>query len=242
MKKIFTSILFACCSLISMAQQLSFVADGKTLENGSKYVSDKMDITEAIPGLGSSYKLNSGLLLKTEKDGNIVVSLESKQGDIEFCSLDGSCVNVAPGETKEKKGAVKASSEQDLQIHFGLGFSMEGAPVGTAEIVITAWYEDAPDEKVSLNVVMSNDPTVTAIDAIDATSAQIAFADGVLAYQFAKAGQYTLSLYTLSGEKVMQQTIEGERGKISLPLHQGVYVYTVSEGVSCLAKGKVLVK
>lgn len=241
MKKIFTSILFACCSLISMAQQLSFVADGKTLENGSKYISDKMEITE-VAGLGASYKLNSGLLLKAEKDGNIVVSLESKQGDIEFCSLDGSCINVAPGETREKKGAVKASSEQDLQIHFGLGFSMGDAPVGTAEVVVSAWYEDAPSEKVSLNIVMSNDPAVTAIDAVEATSAQITFADGVLAYQFAKAGQYTLSLYTLSGEKVMQQTIEGESGKISLPLHQGVYVYTVNGGAACPAKGKILVK
>ncbi len=241
MKKIFTSILFACCSLISMAQQLSFVADGKTLENGSKYISDKMEITE-VAGLGASYKLNSGLLLKAEKDGNIVVSLESKQGDIEFCSLDGSCINVAPGETREKKGAVKASSEQDLQIHFGLGFSMGDAPVGTAEVVVSAWYEDAPNEKISLNIVMSNDPTVTAIDAVEAASAQITFADGILAYQFAKAGQYTLSLYTLSGEKVMQQTIEGESGKLSLPLHQGVYVYTINEGAACPAKGKILVK
>lgn len=241
MKKIFTSILFACCSLISMAQQLSFVADGKTLENGSKYISDKMEITE-VAGLGASYKLNSGLLLKAEKDGNIVVSLESKQGDIEFCSLDGSCINVAPGETREKKGAVKASSEQDLQIHFGLGFSMGDAPVGTAEVVVSAWYEDAPNEKISLNIVMSNDPTVTAVDAVEAASAQITFADGILAYQFAKAGQYTLSLYTLSGEKVMQQTIEGESGKLSLPLHQGVYVYTVNEGAACPAKGKILVK
>lgn len=241
MKKIFTSILFACCSLISMAQQLSFVADGKTLENGSKYISDKMEITE-VAGLGASYKLNSGLLLKAEKDGNIVVSLESKQGDIEFCSLDGSCINVAPGETREKKGAVKASSEQDLQIHFGLGFSMGDAPVGTAEVVVSAWYEDAPNEKISLNIVMSNDPTVTAVDAVEAASAQITFADGILAYQFAKAGQYTLSLYTLSGEKVMQQTIEGESGKLSLPLHQGVYVYTINEGAACPAKGKILVK
>ena len=224
-----------------MAQQLSFVADGKTLENGSKYISDKMEITE-VAGLGASYKLNSGLLLKAEKDGNIVVSLESKQGDIEFCSLDGSCINVAPGETREKKGAVKASSEQDLQIHFGLGFSMGDAPVGTAEVVVSAWYEDAPNEKISLNIVMSNDPTVTAIDAVEAASAQITFADGILAYQFAKAGQYTLSLYTLSGEKVMQQTIEGESGKLSLPLHQGVYVYTINEGAACPAKGKILVK
>lgn len=56
MKKIFTSILFACCSLISMAQQLSFVADGKTLESGSKYISDKVEITE-VPVLGASYTL-----------------------------------------------------------------------------------------------------------------------------------------------------------------------------------------
>lgn len=241
MKKIFTSILFACCSLISMAQQLSFVADGKTLESGSKYISDKVEVTE-VPVLGASYKLNSGLFLKAEKDGNIVVSLESKQGDIEFCSLDGSCINVAPGETKEKIGAVKASSEQDLQIHFGLGFSMGDAPVGTAEVIITAWYEDTPNEKVSLNVVMSNDPQVTAIEAVETASAHITFADGSLVYQFAKAGQYTLSVYSLSGEKVMQQALEGESGKIFLPLHQGVYVYTVNDGTACPAKGKILVK
>lgn len=241
MKKIFTSILFACCSLISMAQQLSFVADGKTLENGSKYVSDKVEITP-LPPLGTKYLFDSGVSLKTEKDGNVIVSLEAKVGDIEFCSLDGSCINVAPGETKEKTGAVKASTEQDLLIHYNTGFIQEENPVRTAEVVVTAWYEDAPNEKVSLNIVMSNDPTVTAIDAVEAASAQIAFADGILAYQFAKAGQYTLSLYTLSGEKVMQQTVEGESGKISLPLHQGVYVYTVNESASCLAKGKILVK
>lgn len=241
MKKIFTSILFACCSLISMAQQLSFVADGNTLENGSKYVSDKVEITP-LPPLGTKYLFDSGVSLKAEKDGNVVVSLESKAGDIEFCSLDGSCINVAAGETREKTGAVKASSEQDLLIHYNTGFIQEENPVRTAEVVITAWYEDAPNEKISLNIVMSNDPTVTAIDAVEAASVQITFADGILAYQFAKAGQYTLSLYTLSGEKVMQQTVEGESGKLSLPLHQGVYVYTVNEGAACPAKGKILVK
>lgn len=73
MKKIFTSILFACCSLISMAQQLSFVADGKTLESGSKYISDKVEISP-LPPLGTKYLFDSGVSLKAEKEGNVIVS------------------------------------------------------------------------------------------------------------------------------------------------------------------------
>lgn len=241
MRKIFTLILFACCSLISMAQQLSFVADGKTLENGSKYVSDKVEITPVGP-LGNKYFFDLGVSLKAEKAGNVVVSVTSNRGEIQFCSLDGQCIVVKAGEIVKKTGHLNSGVELDLEIHHDAGFIQEVNPIITTEAVISAWYEDAPNEKVSLNIVMSNDPTVTAIDAVEAASAQIAFADGILAYQFAKAGQYTLSLYALSGEKVMQQTVEGESGKISLPLHQGVYVYTVNENASCLAKGKILVK
>lgn len=241
MRKIFTLILFACCSLISMAQQLSFVADGKTLENGSKYVSDKVEITPVGP-LGNKYFFDLGVSLKAEKAGNVVVSVTSNRGEIQFCSLDGQCIVVKAGEIVKKTGHLNSGVELDLEIHHDAGFIQEVNPIITTEAVISAWYEDAPNEKISLNIVMSNDPTVTAVDAVEAASAQITFADGILAYQFAKAGQYTLSLYTLSGEKVMQQTIEGESGKLSLPLHQGVYVYTINEGAACPAKGKILVK
>lgn len=240
MRKIFTLILFACCSLISMAQQLSFVADGKILENGSKYVSDKVEITSVGP-LGNKYFFDLGVSLKAEKAGNVVVSVTSNRGEIQFCSLDGQCIVVKAGEIVKKTGHLNSGVELDLEIHHDAGFIQEVNPIITTEAVISAWYEDAPNEKISLNVVMSNDPAVTAIDAVEATSAQIAFADGILSYQFAKAGQYTLSLYTLSGEKVVQKTVEGESGKISLPLQRGVYVYTVNGG-AVPANGKILVK
>lgn len=239
MKKIFTLILFACCSLISMAQQLSFVADGKTLENGSKYVSDKVEITP-LPPLGTKYKFDSGVFFKAEKDGNVIVSLESKSGDIQFCSLDGTCIVVKAGEVKEKQGTLKADEEQDLQIHLE-GIVKGENPIITAEALITAWYENTPNEKISLNLVMSNDPAITAIEQIESSSARIAYIGDALEYQFPNAGKHSLSLYTLSGEKVMQKTVEGESGKISLPLQRGVYVYTVN-GDAVPANGKILVK
>lgn len=240
MKKIFTLLMFSLCCMWGMAQSLSFTYNGETVENGSTVVSDKAEIIE-LPSLGTMVTFTPGICLKSDKTAEVVVALEALDKELQFCAVDGVCIIVKSGAPAQKTGTFEAGKESDLQIHYAPGFLQDISNL-TAHAVVSAWYKDDESSKISINLVMSNDPTVLSVSDVKAGHSKVAYDGQNIVYAFDNDEARQLNVFTLDGRKVMETALDGQEGKISMSaLAEGVYVYSIA-GQSGTEKGKILVK
>lgn len=240
MKKIFTLLMFSFCCMWGMAQSLSFTYKGETVENGSTVISDSVETFE-LPPLGTKVTFSPGICLKSDKTAEVVVALEALDKDLQFCAVDGSCVIVYSGTSAQKSGVFEAEEESDLLIHYDPGFLQDISNL-TAHAVVSAWYKDDESSKISINLVMSNDPTVLSVSDVKAGHSKVTYDGQNIVYAFDNDEARQLNVFTLDGRKVMETALDGQEGKISMSaLAEGVYVYSIA-GQSGTEKGKILVK
>lgn len=240
MKKLFTILTSLLCCTWSMAQSLSFTCDGKTIENGSTFISDKANIIE-IPGLGTQAQFFPEVCIKSNKEANVVVTLTAEDQPVQFCAFDNNCVIAHPGSSVTKTGALKAGVDTNLQIEYIPEFSLDASNF-TADATIEAYYEGDESSKISIKLIMSNDPAVTPVENVNSDKNTVSYDGETLYYAFNNNAAHTLNVYTTDGKLAMQTALNGQNGNVSLNiLSKGIYVYQIT-GEAAPVYGKIIVK
>lgn len=240
MKKIFTLLMFSFCCMWGMAQSLSFTYNGKTVEDGSTVISDKMEKME-IPPLGVQATFSPEICLKVDQTAEVVVALETLDKNVEICAVSDQCLTAKLGVPVQQTGTFNAGSESDLQIHYRSGFLPDISNL-TAHAIVSAWYKGDESSKISISLVMSNDPEVLSVGDVKVGNSQVAYDGHNLVYAFNNDEARLLAVYTLDGRKVMEMPVVGKEGKVTLSsLTDGIYVYSIA-GQSGVEKGKIWVK
>ena len=131
--------VFTACEPEEEPKMLSFVCDGKTIADGSTFITPNT---------------NPDINLIGEVNGKATVVLKSlNQVQITMCAFDA-CVATLPIFNYEatNDGEITAGAALPLGIHYS---PTEDAPYH-AEALITAYYEGKEDKAVSFTLVMSN--------------------------------------------------------------------------------------
>ena len=235
MKKFFTLlVLFA--SALTASSQISFVMDGKTIENGATVSSSKVDPSFEAIGF---VQFKPDVFVSTEKAGNVTVEVKALDGRGVGLCLFGNCIT---GTDLKKSGDMKAGESVDIQLEGG-GFGVSGTQ--TYKCQVTAYYtSDTSDRSsaISFTMIMTNDPEILAVGSIEADNDGVAFNGRTMSYTFTAAAPRTVSLYTVAGKQVAQWNVNAAAGTLPLDnLQNGTYVYAV-KGAGSNISGKVVLK
>lgn len=229
MKKLLSIVAFLALAITANAQ-LSFVCDGKEIASGATFTTSKCD--PKILEEDGAYAFFPDVSIKSTENAKVTVNARSTKS-FSFC-MDGNCL---PGNNTTKK--------TDLEANIPKGLNIE--PGGLYEDIVTFKYDiyafitgKESTTKITMTLVVTNDPKVLGVNNIVADNEKVSFANGALNYSFATAAPRTISLATVSGAEVAKWNVASANGSLSLSaLKPGLYVYSVS---GSKAKGKIVVK
>lgn len=249
MKKLFTLLSAAFLALSGLeAQTLSFTQDGKAIANGSTFTSDR--INEAYAEIGMRF-FDPEIVLTCDADAEVVVQVDASatKDAVQFCGNlgdGGQCITASPENNYllEKSGTFSSGKGVNLLVEYNAGVgSMTDGKVYTIKAKVSAWVKGKEGEKVSFNLVMTNDDNLLSVEGIQAHNERAVKLIGQdLVYDFATSSARTLSVYGLSGEKVMQENLASAQGRVSLAsLSKGLWLYCI-EGADGKVSGKVVLK
>jgi len=230
MKKLLSIVAFLALAITAHAQ-LSFVCDGKEIASGATFATSKCD--PKILEEDGAYAFFPDVSIKSTENANVTVNARSTKS-FSFC-MDGYC--SLPGKNITKTTNLEANIPKELNIE----------PGGFYENTVTFKYDIAAfitgkesTTKITMTLVVTNDPKVLGVNNIVADNEKVSFANGALNYSFATAAPRTISLATVSGAEVAKWNVASANGSLSLSaLKPGLYVYSVS---GSKAKGKIVVK
>ncbi len=231
MKKIFTSLMGLCLALSGMAQTLTFSHAGIAIKDGGIYVSKAEN--EIFSSVGIT-QFEPKIDLTSTVTGEVFVCVESldENSDIALCAIDGSCVNTLKKNNyiAKKQGTFTANAVVDMQIHWKPSLNggvLNGAVVST-RATVSAWVSGQEANKVSFTLVMTNDPEMTAVESASIEEGCVTVQGNALVYDFNEDVERTLTVFTLSGVKVMSASLAGMNGRVALDeLSAGQYVYVI---------------
>lgn len=234
MKKIFTLLAAAMCSMMSFAQDISFeTRDGVTIENGSAVtVEGRFD-----------FQLFSDIHVRNNSASKQLVYAQVKAvsgGEAMFC-FGGNCAQIPVGNTSDaKSGLVEAGAAVSLEVE-----AMDLlSSVITRTVEITAWTEANPDAKITATVTFTNDPAVLAgVESAEVNVANVYAKDNVLNYSFAQVADRQLQIFDIAGQLQQNVRLTSEAGSLSLEgMTKGLYIYRVMENGRKAVSGKFFVK
>jgi|GEM_PF-750270 len=249
MKKLFTLLSAAFLALSGLeAQTLSFTQDGKAIANGSTFTSDR--INEAYAEIGMRF-FDPEIVLTCDADAEVVVQVDASatKDAVQFCGNlgdGGQCITASPENNYllEKSGTFSSGKGVNLLVEYNAGVgSMTDGKIYTIKAKVSAWVKGKEGEKVSFNLVMTNDDNLLSVEGIQTHNERAVKLIGQdLVYDFATSSARTLSVYGLSGEKVMQENLASAQGRVSLAsLSKGLWLYCI-EGADGKVSGKVVLK
>lgn len=234
MKKfLLSAALFSSAILAGYAQTLSFLdKDNNVIENGSTYVFEGSEIWGTVEdGKAVGFAMlviNPELSIVSTTDAMVTVRTSSRNDSPYQLCAGGECVistMVGPVITKDKVN-LTADKIQSLELDANIQF-MDGEEVITPyyDILVEAWYNDNPNNKISFTLHMGN-LNDAGVEGISALGTSVSVIGKSLKYDV--VGNSTLSVYSLSGKTLVSKNIAGT-GNISLAnLPKGVYVYKLS--------------
>ena len=197
MKRLFTLMIVAAVTIAATAQSLTFKCDGKVINNGETYCST--GINETYASLGWLY-FEPKVHVVSATGGTVEVTAQSLDNkEIELC-FGGTCVN---GTDITKSSTLKPNEEVDIQLHA----NAQEAEKATYKVKLTA---KSGAMVTTITLVMSNDPEVTSVGAIENS------ADGII------------DIYTIGGNKVA--SFRGKADIDFLNLKKGTYIYKTTVG------------
>ncbi len=249
MKKLFTLLSAAFLALSGLeAQTLSFSHNGEAIANGSTFTSERID--ELYAEMGIRF-FDPEIVLTCDADAEVVVQVDASatKDAVQFCGViggDGNCITASPENNYllEKSGVFVSGQGVNLKVDYNAGVgSMTDGKVYTIKAKVSAWVKGKEGEKVSFNLVMTNDDNLLSVEGIQTHNERAVKLIGQdLVYDFATSSARTLSVYGLSGEKVMQENLASAQGRVSLAsLSKGLWLYCI-EGADGKVSGKVVLK
>ncbi len=249
MKKLFTLLSAAFLALSGLeAQTLSFSHNGEAIANGSTFTSER--INELYAEMGIRF-FDPEIMLTCDADAEVVVQVDASatKDAVQFCGNlgdGGQCITASPENNYllEKSGTFSSGEGVNLLVEYNAGLgSMTDGKVYTIKAKVSAWVKGKEDDKVSFNLVMTNDDNLLSVEGIQTHNERAVKLIGQdLVYDFATSSARTLSVYGLSGEKVMQENLASAQGRVSLAsLSKGLWLYCI-EGADGKVSGKVVLK
>lgn len=217
MKKIYllaAAALFAAAPL--SARVLTFYNGEAPIENGTTIVSNDFE----VDALGEMVEVifEPKLYIGTDIWTNTVqVTAKCISGqEIQLCA-GGTCEKGT--EVVKTKVTIQPTSKLALQYDYN-AFLPANEPIPTVVTEISAVDTKYPDVTASFTITMNASSGVTDIFANDASFKAVA---GGIEYDFATLTDVTL--YSLSGEKVLETTLEGSGVLSTSHLPKGIYAY-----------------
>ena len=227
MKKFFTLFLLGF-SIVAGAQTLTFSHEGKTIDNGTTFTSgniyeDPLGDLFQIPD-----EVRPEIFLNCSTNETIVCVVEDvdRVGGVKFC-FGGDCQVSGTNDiyTIEKEYAFQGTA-LDIQLDFVLPLS----GYGTGKVMVTAWVKGKEaTTKVSIQVVMSNDPSIlSGVSSVDVQN-EVKVDNKTLYYHFMSEDNRSLTIYGLNGVQVMKESLNTAHGSVALTeLPKGVYIYRLA--------------
>jgi hypothetical protein len=147
-------------------------------------------------------------------------------GGVKFC-FGGDCQVSGTNDiyTIEKEYAFQGTA-LDIQLDFVLPLS----GYGTGKVMVTAWVKGKEaTTKVSIQVVMSNDPNIlSSVSSVDVQN-EVKVDNKTLYYHFMSEDNRSLTIYGLNGVQVMKESLNTAHGSVALTeLPKGVYIYRLA--------------
>ena len=166
MKNFFTLFLLGF-SIVAGAQTLTFSHEGKTIDNGTTFTSGNIYEDPLGDLFGIPDEVRPEIFLNCSANETIVCVVEDvdRVGGVKFC-FGGDCQVSGTNDiyTIEKEYAFQGTA-LDIQLDFVLPLS----GYGTGKVMVTAWVKGKEaTTKVSIQVVMSNDPNIlSSVSSVD---------------------------------------------------------------------------
>ena len=245
MKKIFT-MMAAFAVAVAAQAGLKFKVGGQIIENGGTGIAATIT-DESYPDYGIYiYKINAEAYLLTDEDELVdlkVEFLEGEESSVQVCSF-GNCVPWANHTVDFYGKTVPFSAETNeyatnLEIHSEY---YETGKILTNKLRLTACYTEDPEQSVSITLVMTSDPALTAIDGVEAGQSEMRFDGRNFQFRFEGNASRTIDLFNAAGQLVHSAAIDSNEGHVSLAtLRPGAYLYRV-RGDKKPMTGKVMVR
>lgn len=177
MKKFYLILALALSTLTAGAQNLQFLVKGQPIENNAR-----VDLAAYLDESDPTRPLyNPELFLKSAVSGSAEATVVFTKGEcipaldaewekggelqITFCSFDGQCQTVNPGQTATKNGSVTVG-ESNMQIELvysRIGFSQEFSELKTnAEFTVSC---KVGSDEVTATFFIDNTASLTGIEA-----------------------------------------------------------------------------
>lgn len=242
MKKFLLSTFLGLGAIASLsAQGLEFQSiDGKVL-NGETYTYKLYEVFPYGAGKSEIY-VEPDINIFCPQEGSIEVTAVAN-GVIQLCTggiYEGQCLT---GESVTQN-AVQVAKDGLYPLLLDLSLivsneELEGYKIPEVTVEVTMMYNGQPDSAVTMTVVMGGEDAEEAgVEGLAADFNKVNVAGKTLNYSVDSPS--TLTLYSLSGKTILNQSVSG-KGSLSLNnLSTGVYLYRVS-GKKTLS-GKFIIK
>lgn len=243
MKRIFTLLAAAWCSMAALAQSFQLeTKDGTVIPNGAS-VTLKSEIEDMmIWGQMNAHVYARNL---TENNMGLIAEMKAVSGGESQICWGGKCVTVAVGDTYTTgTGVASAGEANDLEIHALINGDFKTA-VATRTVELSVWNENNPAEKISATITFTNDEKVLAanITGVQTNAYAVYAKDNVLYYNFSDAAARRLQLFDVAGQLQKELRLSSEAGSLPLEgMSKGIYLYRVVENGRKAVSGKLLVK
>ncbi len=226
MKKLYMILAAAALGLSAQARELTWYDGDTKLEAGSTFTFNDVETRPA--GNMQQVSIEPNLYLGTDIYSSKITVSATANEKIELCA-GGACET---GESITKTG-VKINGGQSipLQLHYNQRIPAD-QEVPRIVVDLTAQMADYPETLTTLTVVMNGDQDgVTAI----VNGYEFYSTPDGLHYNIDTPAQ--LSLYGITGMKVLQTTVSGSGVIATDGIPAGIYVYTLGGNT-----GKILVR
>lgn len=239
MRKLTLMAVWALASLGLNAQELNFVHEGKVLENGATVR------VEAMKELGGGYgNIDAEVFVQNAGATDVEASLkiEVTEGEtIGFCHFmesTGTCMAVAAGKSLTRTRTMKAGETHDPEVHSMMSYKLDNATLKFQSTVVYTLTYGSTSKSVTVELDYDAATSITASN----VKPELFVAGQELRYNFDKAADRWLNIYSITGSLVKRLPLE-TAGSVSLSnLNKGVYLYEVVENGQRVAAHKCVLR
>lgn len=222
------------------AQTLEFTHEGEVVPDGTELeIKEYKVLQEGVLG-----QMDGEVFIKNTGTADVEASLTIRviEGeDIGYCHFmdgTGTCTTIASGNSLTRTRTMKAGEEHDPEVH-ALGFIHMANPQAFYSVV--EYKLEYGSTTKTITVKLNYDPEAASISSTKVGNS-IFQAGNELSYSFDKAASRQLNIYSVTGAKVKNLTLENA-GTVSLAnLNKGIYLYEVVENGKRVAAHKCVVR
>lgn len=217
MKKFLLSIALLGGAFVAANAQLSFIYEGKTLQDGAvvEY--------EGYEYKGGMLTMKPELELMSATSDKVTVS-SSSNIEVQMC-IGPQCHSGTSITISDLPFEANKSQNVELDYIKYVG-QVEKLEIPSITVEVKAYYDSDPTKFVTVTVKMGGDLANAGVDGVAADLNSVVLAGRNLKYDV--VGLNTLNVYSLSGKTMVSRQVSG-RGVVSLSnLPSGVYFYKLS--------------